>query len=75
MVIDDGFVCLDGVGLCVWCYDLVDFDLILGNEVEILLVDLLDCVWVGINGVGLSMLGLECCCFECFVDVNVCCEG
>ncbi len=72
---DDGLARLDGVGLRVWRHDPADPDSIPGNEVETLLVDPLDRVWVGTNGVGLSMLGPERRRFERFADVNARCEG
>jgi signal transduction histidine kinase/CheY-like chemotaxis protein/streptogramin lyase len=72
---NDGLARVDGVGLRVWRNDPADPGSLPGNEIETLLVDPLDRVWVGISGVGLSMLppGRER--FQRFPDLEAGCEG
>ncbi len=72
---DDGLARVDGVGLRVWRHDPADPGSLPGNEVETLLVDPLDRVWVGSNGVGLAMLGPGRARFERFPELNARCEG
>lgn len=72
---DDGLARIDGVGLRVWRNEPDDPGSLPGNEIETLLVDPLDRVWVGSNGVGLSMLGPGRERFERFPDIDQHCEG
>ena len=72
---DDGLARVDGVGLRVWRNDPADPRSLPGNEVETLLVDPLDRVWVGSNGVGLSMLGSDRAGFNVFPELNERCAG
>ena len=72
---DDGLARVDGVGLRVWRNDPADPGSLPGNEVETLLVDPLDRVWVGSNGAGLSMLGPDRTAFVRFPGLNEACEG
>ncbi len=72
---DDGLARVDGVGLRVWRHDPADPGSIPGNEVETLLVDPMDRVWVGVNGVGLSMLAPGRAAFQHFTDLNARCDG
>ncbi len=72
---NDGLARVDGVGLRVWRHDPADPGSLPGNEIETLLVDPLDRVWVGSSGVGLSMLppGRER--FQRFPELETACEG
>jgi ligand-binding sensor domain-containing protein len=72
---DDGLARVDGVGLRVWRNDPADPGSLPGNEVETLLIDPLDRVWVGSNGVGLSMLGPDRTAFTRFPALGEACEG
>ena len=72
---NDGLARVDGVGLRVWRHDPTDPGSLPGNEIESLLVDPLDRVWVGINGAGLSMLGPDRERFQQFPEVDAQCEG
>jgi ligand-binding sensor domain-containing protein len=72
---DDGLARVDGVGLRVWRNEPDDPGSLPGNEIETLLIDPLDRVWVGSNGVGLSMLGPGRERFERFPDLSERCEG
>ena len=72
---DDGLARVDGVGLRVWRNEPEDPGSLPGNEVETLLVDPLDRVWVGSNGAGLSMLGPDRRAFVRFPELNEACEG
>ncbi|WP_206608089.1 two-component regulator propeller domain-containing protein, partial [Mycobacterium tuberculosis] len=66
---------MDGVGLRVWRHDPAEPGSLPGNEVETLLIDPQDRVWVGSNGVGLSMLGPDRSAFARFPKLNAACEG
>jgi signal transduction histidine kinase/CheY-like chemotaxis protein/streptogramin lyase len=72
---DDGLARVDGVGLRVWRHDPAEPGSLPGNEVETLLIDPQDRVWVGSNGVGLSMLGPDRSAFARFPELNAACEG
>ena len=72
---DDGLARVDGVGLRVWRNEPDDPGSLPSNEIETLLVDPLDRVWVGSNGGGLSMLGPDRGRFQQFPDISVHCEG
>ncbi len=72
---DDGLARIDGVGLRVWRNEPDDPGSLPGNEVETLLIDPLDRVWVGSNGVGLSMLGPDRERFQRFPDLDDVCDG
>ncbi|WP_145479556.1 hybrid sensor histidine kinase/response regulator [Stenotrophomonas rhizophila] len=72
---DDGLARVDGVGLRVWRNEPDDPGSLPSNEIETLLVDPLDRVWVGSNGGGLSMLGPDRERFQQFPDISVRCEG
>ncbi|WP_313456593.1 ATP-binding protein [Stenotrophomonas sp.] len=72
---DDGLARIDGVGLRVWRNEPDNPDSLAGNEVESLLVDPFDRVWVGVNGGGLSMLDPARKRFRRFHDVDATCEG
>lgn len=72
---DDGLARVDGVGLRVWRNEPDNPDSLPGNEVESLLVDPLDRVWIGSNGVGLSMLDAKRERFHRFPELDTECEG
>ena len=72
---DDGLARIDGVGLRVWRNEPDNPDSLPANEVESLLVDPLDRVWVGSNGGGLSMLPPGRDRFRRFPEVDARCEG
>ncbi|WP_315386707.1 ATP-binding protein [uncultured Stenotrophomonas sp.] len=72
---DDGLARVDGVGLRVWRNEPDDPGSLPSNEIETLLVDPLDRVWVGSNGGGLSMLGPDRKHFQQFPDISVRCDG
>ena len=72
---DDGLARVDGVGLRVWRNEPDNPDSLPGNEVESLLVDPLDRVWIGSNGVGLSMLDTTRERFHRFPELDDQCEG
>ena len=72
---DDGLARVDGVGMRVWRNEPDNPGSLPSNEIEALLVDPLDRVWVGSNGGGLSMLGPDRERFEQFPDVARRCEG
>jgi signal transduction histidine kinase/streptogramin lyase/ActR/RegA family two-component response regulator len=72
---DDGLARIDGVGLRVWRNEPDNPGSLPANEVESLLVDPLDRVWIGSNGGGLSMLPPERDHFRRFHEVDAYCEG
>ncbi len=72
---DDGLARIDGVGLRVWRNEPDEPDSLPGNEVESLLIDPQDRVWLGINGAGLSMLDHARDRFRRFPELDGQCEG
>ncbi|KOQ70642.1 hybrid sensor histidine kinase/response regulator [Stenotrophomonas maltophilia] len=72
---DGGLVRYDGNGLRVWEHDPEQPGSLPGNEIETLLVDPLDRVWVGINGKGLARLDADRERFRTFDAVNGPCLG
>ncbi|MCC4602513.1 response regulator [Xanthomonas campestris pv. badrii] len=71
----DGLARYDGIGLQVWQHDPHSAGSIPGNEVETLLVDDRDRVWLGVNGAPLSMLDAERTRFATFPAVADACVG
>ncbi|SMQ94357.1 ligand-binding sensor domain-containing protein [Xanthomonas fragariae] len=71
----DGLARYDGIGLQVWQHDPHNASSIPGNELETLLVDDRDRVWIGANGSPLSMLDAEREVFATFPDVGEACAG
>lgn len=67
---DGGLVRYDGAGLRVWEHDPQQPGSLPGNEIETLLVDPLDRVWVGINGKGLARLDADRARFRTFDAFN-----
>ena len=67
---DGGLVRYDGGGLRVWEHDPDQPGSLPGNEIETLLVDPLDRVWVGINGKGVARLDADRERFKTFDTVN-----
>ena len=72
---DGGLVRYDGSSLRVWEHDPEQPGSLPGNEIETLLVDPLDRVWVGINGKGLARLDADRERFKTFDAVNGPCLG
>lgn len=72
---DGGLARYDGGALRVWQHDPARPDSLPGNEIETLLVDPLDRVWVGINGKGVARLDGDREHFKTFDAVNNGCEG
>ncbi|KAF1016093.1 MAG: hypothetical protein GAK31_01577 [Stenotrophomonas maltophilia] len=72
---DGGLARYDGAELRVWQHDPDVAGSLPGNEIETLLVDPLDRVWVGANGKGLARLGADRERFEVFNSVNERCHG
>ncbi|MGS0603551.1 ATP-binding protein [Xanthomonas oryzae pv. oryzicola] len=71
----DGLARYDGIGLQVWQHDPHVASSIPGNEVETLLVDDRDRVWVGVNGSPPSMLDATRTAFTRFPNVGAACDG
>jgi len=67
---DGGLVRYDGGSLRVWEHDPEQPGSLPGNEIETLLVDPLDRVWVGINGKGVARLDADREHFKTFDAVN-----
>lgn len=67
---DGGLVRYDGSSLRVWEHDPEQPGSLPGNEIETLLVDPLDRVWVGINGKGVARLDADRERFRTFDAVN-----
>ncbi|QDY48281.1 hybrid sensor histidine kinase/response regulator [Stenotrophomonas maltophilia] len=67
---DGGLVRYDGGNLRVWEHDPEQPGSLPGNEIETLLVDPLDRVWVGINGKGVARLDADRERFKTFDAVN-----
>ncbi|WP_333623297.1 ligand-binding sensor domain-containing protein, partial [Stenotrophomonas indicatrix] len=72
---DGGLARYDGGELRVWQHDPAEPDSLPGNEIETLLVDPLDRVWVGINGKGLARLDADRERFKTFDSVTEGCQG
>jgi signal transduction histidine kinase/ligand-binding sensor domain-containing protein/ActR/RegA family two-component response regulator len=72
---DGGLARYDGGELRVWQHDPAQPDSLPGNEIETLLVDPLDRVWVGINGKGLARLDADRERFKTFDSVTEGCQG
>lgn len=72
---DGGLVRYDGSSLRVWEHDPEQPGSLPGNEIETLLVDPLDRVWVGINGKGVARLDADRERFKTFDAVNGPCLG
>ncbi|MBA0363883.1 hybrid sensor histidine kinase/response regulator [Stenotrophomonas maltophilia] len=72
---DGGLVRYDGDTLRVWEHDPEQPGSLPGNEIETLLVDPLDRVWVGINGKGVARLDADRERFRTFDAVNGPCLG
>lgn len=72
---DGGLARYDGVGLRTWRHDPRVAGSLPGNEIETLLVDARDRLWLGINGVGLVRMGPRREAFEVLDAVNARCEG
>ncbi|WP_369038770.1 hybrid sensor histidine kinase/response regulator [Stenotrophomonas maltophilia] len=72
---DGGLVRYDGGELRVWEHDPTQRDSLPGNEIETLLVDPLDRVWVGINGKGLARLDADRERFRTFEAISEGCQG
>ncbi|TGP31990.1 hypothetical protein EN871_34350, partial [bacterium M00.F.Ca.ET.228.01.1.1] len=61
--------------LRVWEHDPEQPGALPGNEIETLLIDPLDRVWVGINGKGVARLDADREHFRTFDKVNATCQG
>ncbi|CAH0282033.1 Aerobic respiration control sensor protein ArcB [Stenotrophomonas lactitubi] len=72
---DGGLARYDGGELRVWQHDPAQPDSLPGNEIETLLVDPRDRVWVGINGKGLARLDADRERFKTFESVTEGCQG
>ncbi|WP_308812608.1 two-component regulator propeller domain-containing protein, partial [Stenotrophomonas sp. HMWF023] len=72
---DGGLARYDGGELRVWQHDPAQPNSLPGNEIETLLVDPLDRVWVGINGKGLARLDADRERFKTFDSVTEGCQG
>ncbi len=72
---DGGLARYDGVRLQAWRHDPQVEGSLPGDEVETLLVDRRDRLWLGINGVGLVRMGRERTRFDVIGDINDRCEG
>lgn len=72
---DGGLARYDGGELRVWQHDPAQPDSLPGNEIETLLVDPLDRIWVGINGKGLARLDADRERFKTFDSVTEGCQG
>ena len=72
---DGGLARYDGLSLRSWRHDPAQDGALPGNEIETLLVDSRDRLWLGINGVGLVGMGPARDRFETMDDVNRVCQG
>lgn len=72
---DGGLARYDGNSLRVWEHDPEQPGSLPGNEIETLLIDPLDRVWVGINGKGVARLDADRERFQTFDTVNSTCQG
>ncbi|WMJ71404.1 ATP-binding protein [Stenotrophomonas sp. 24(2023)] len=72
---DGGLARYDGAELRVWQHNPDDAGSLPGNEIETLLVDPQDRVWMGVNGKGLARLGADREHVEVFNSVNERCHG
>lgn len=72
---DGGLARYDGNSLRVWEHDPDQPGSLPGNEIETLLIDPLDRVWVGMNGKGVARLDADRARFRTFDTVNSLCEG
>lgn len=72
---DGGLARYDGVSLRSWRHDPQVEGSLPGNEIETLLVDAQDRLWLGINGVGLVRMGPARDAFESINDLNETCQG
>ena len=72
---DGGLARYDGVSLQTWRNDPLQEGSLPGNEIETMLVDGRDRLWLGINGVGLVRMGPERQAFEVINDISAACEG
>lgn len=72
---DGGLARYDGLKLRSWRHDPALPGALPGNEIETLLVDASDRLWLGINGVGLVTMGPARDRFETLEAVNRVCEG
>lgn len=72
---DGGLARYDGVRLQAWRHDPQVEGSLPGDEVETLLVDRRDRLWLGINGIGLVRMGPERTRFDVIGDINDRCEG
>ncbi|MCE4370259.1 ATP-binding protein [Xanthomonas hortorum pv. hederae] len=71
----DGLARYDGIGLQVWRHDPADPRSIPGNQVETLLVDDRDRVWIGANGSPVGMLDAGRKDFAQFPEITETCVG
>ncbi len=72
---DGGLARYDGVALRNWRHDPQDPGSLPGNEIETMLVDSADTLWLGINGVGLVRMGPSRARFEALETFNARCDG
>ncbi|MBA8683396.1 hybrid sensor histidine kinase/response regulator [Stenotrophomonas tumulicola] len=72
---DGGLARFDGVSLQAWRHDPQVEGSLPGDEIETLIVDRRDRLWLGINGVGLVRMGPQRDGFEAINDINEACEG
>ena len=72
---DGGLARYDGVSVRSWRHDPQVEGSLPGNEIETLLVDAQDRLWLGINGVGLVRMGPDRDAFESINDLNETCQG
>ena len=72
---DGGLARYDGVSLRSWRHDPQAEGSLPGDEIETLLVDVQDRLWLGINGVGLVRMGPARDAFETLDDINEACDG
>ncbi len=72
---DGGLARYDGVGVQAWRHDPQVPGSLPGNEIETMLLDRNDTVWLGINGIGLVRMDRERGRFEPIADINDVCQG
>lgn len=72
---DGGLARFDGVELRSWRHEPEHAGSLPGNEIETLLVDARNQLWLGINGIGLVRLGADRQVFEPVEAINRACEG
>ena len=72
---DGGLARYDGSMLRVWQHDPEQAGSLPGNEIETLLIDPRDRVWVGINGKGLARLDADRVRFRTFDGIDAQCQG